>query len=138
MAGDGRGFHVSRCQRKGLISKKMSKRGGRRRTRGVVDPPQSDDLEYSPPESVKKARLIAKTGSGAAPPESGLLDVVTSSQTSCTSSQIAAAASQLAACGKAPWLWSAEEVVDFIGKSGLPESVAEAFKGAFIIHTIDN
>ena len=106
----------------------MSKRGGRRRKRGVVDPPLSDDLEYSPPESVKRARLIAKSGSGA---ESSLPLDVTSSQTSCSSSQIAAAASQLAACGKAPCLWSAEEVVEFIGKSGLPESVAEAFKGDF-------
>ena len=105
----------------------MSKRGGRRRKRGVVDPPRSDDLEYSPPESIKKARLIAKTGSGAAPEVS--MDIPTSSHSSYSSSQIAAAAGRLAAYDKAPCLWSAEEVVEFIGKSGLPENVAEAFKG---------
>ena len=109
----------------------MSKRGGRRRKRGVVDPPRSDDLEYSPPESVKKPRLIPKTDSGVAL-ESSSKDV-TSSQNSCPSSQIAATASRLAACDKAPCLWSVEEVEEFMGKSGLPKSVAEAFKGIVIM-----
>ena len=111
----------------------MSKRGGRRRKRGAVDPPRSDDLEYSPPESVKKVRLIAKTDSGVAL-ESSSMDVVTSSQNSCPSSQIAATASRLAACDKAPCLWSVEEVEEFMGKSGLPKSVAEAFKGVVVIN----
>ena len=111
----------------------MSKRGGRRRKRGVVDPPRSDDLEYSPPESVKKPRLIPKTDSGVAlESSSSSMDVVTSSQNSCPSSQIAATASRLAACDKAPCLWSVEEVEEFMGKSGLPKSVAEAFKGIVI------
>ena len=117
-------------QQKKQISKKMSKRRGRRRKRGVVDPPRSDDLEYSPPESVKKARLIAKTGSDAGPETGSVPMDVASSHSSCSSSQIAAAASRLAACDKAPCLWSAEEVAEFIRKSGLPESVVEAFKGA--------
>jgi hypothetical protein len=113
--------------------KMSSKRGGRRRKRVVVDPPRSDDLEYSPPESVKKKpRLMAKTDSGAALETECRMEV-TSSQTSCSSLQIAAAASRLAACGKAPYLWSVEEVVEFMGKSGLPASVAEAFKGAILI-----
>lgn len=111
---------------------KMSKRGGRRRKRGVVDPPRMDDLEYSPPESVKKARLIAKTDAPE-PASTSFVDVTSSQQTSClSSSQIAATASQMAACDKAPCLWSAEEVVKFVRKSGLPENVAEAFKGAII------
>ena len=112
----------------------MSKRGGKRRKRGVADPPRSDDLEYSPPESVKKARLIAKTDSGVALESSSSSMDVTSFQNSCPSSQIAAAASRLAACGTAPCLWSVEEVAEFMGKSGLPASVAEAFKGVIIIN----
>ena len=97
-----------------------------------MDPPQLEELEHSPPESVKKARLASKTGSGAAPET--CLAHSASPHSSSPSSAIAAAASRLAACGKAPCLWSADEVVEFMGKSGVPENVVDAFKGRLLAY----
>lgn len=108
----------------------MSKRGSKRRLRGTVEPPLLGEL-LSPPESAKKPRLITDTAGSDGRLEGGYCAASTTSNPS--SSAVAVAASQLVGTGKAPCLWSSEEVVEFLQKSCLGESVVEAFKGIYVV-----
>ena len=101
----------------------MSKRSNKRRRKAVISPPNLEEIApLSPPESNKKPRLLTDDtlkDDGAICSGAGTSSFATPS----------AAASTFVVSGKSPSQWSVEEVVDFMRKSGLQESVLEAFRG---------
>ena len=92
-----------------------------------MDPPQLGEL-LSPPESTKKPRLTTDTADSDGNLEEGGY-CAAGATINPSSSALTIVASQLVGSGKAPCLWNVEEVVEFLQKSGIQESVVKAFKG---------
>lgn len=110
----------------------MSKRAGKRRRRGVVEPPELTDVLPSPPESGKKPRLNQSDLDGPVEEADRLAAAGSCSNNTfyVGSSSVAVAVSRLeAVSGNAPPMWSVEEVAEFLGEVGVQEDVIKAFKG---------